>query len=81
MCPVIGRVSLWGTVVECAQGWRASLAYPAQLYVPLLPRGRHAALAHQFALDLTDYGVPVDLIEVSAPNKLIATLASRATAA
>jgi hypothetical protein len=81
MCPVIGRVALWGTVVECTHGWRASLAYPAQLYLPLLPRGRHAALARQFALDLTDYGVPVDLLEASTPNKLIATLASLATAA
>jgi RNA polymerase sigma factor (sigma-70 family) len=75
------RVALRGTVVECAHGWRASLAYPAQLYVPLLPRGRHATLAHRFALDLTDYGVPVELLEVSTPNKLIATLASLATAA
>ncbi len=81
MCPVIGRVALWGTVVECAHGWRASLAYPAQLYVPLLPRGRHAALARQFALDLTEYGVPVDLLEVRRLNELIATLASLATAA
>jgi hypothetical protein len=81
MGAVIGRVALWGTVVECAQGWRASLAYPAQLYVPLLPRGRQAALAREFALDLTEYGVPVDLLEVSTPNKLVATLASLATAA
>jgi hypothetical protein len=81
MCPVIGRVALWGTVVECAHGWRASLAYPAELYVPLLPRGRHAALAHEFALDLTDYGVPVELVEVSASNELIARLASLAAAA
>jgi hypothetical protein len=81
MCPVIGRVALWGSVVECAHGWRASLAYPAQLYVPVLPRGRYAALARQFALDLTEYGVPVDLIEVRRPNELIATLASLSTAA
>ena len=81
MCPVIGRVALWGTVVECPHGWRASLAYPSQLYVPLLPRGRHAALARQFALDLTEYGVPVDLLEVRRLNELIATLASLATAA
>ena len=81
MCPVIGRVALWGTVVECPHGWRASLAYPAQLYVPLLPRERHAALARQFALDLTEYGVPVDLLEVRRLNELIATLASLATAA
>ena len=30
---VIGRVRLWGTVVECSQGWRASHAYPARIYV------------------------------------------------
>lgn len=35
--PVIGRVSLWGTVVECEHGWRAACAYPAALYVPALP--------------------------------------------
>jgi hypothetical protein len=81
ICPVIGRVALWGTVVECTHGWRASLAYPAELYVPLLPRGLHAALAPQFALDLTDYGVPVELLEVSTPTKLIARLAGLATTA
>ena len=27
---VVGTVSLWGTVVVCEQGWRASHAYPAQ---------------------------------------------------
>jgi len=49
--------------------------------VPLLRRRWHAALSRQFALDLTEYGVPVELLEVSAPNKLIAMLASLATAA
>jgi hypothetical protein len=34
--PVFGRVSLWGKVVECERGWRASCAYPAALYVPAL---------------------------------------------
>jgi len=41
----------------------------------------HAALARQFALDLTEYGVPVELLEVSTPDELIARLASLATAA
>jgi hypothetical protein len=31
---VLGRVSLWGSVVECKDGWRASHAYPEQLFVP-----------------------------------------------
>ena len=40
---VIGTVSLWGEVVECDSGWRASYAYPRRLYVPL-PQGRRFAL-------------------------------------
>jgi hypothetical protein len=31
---VIGTVSLWGRVIECARGWRASRAYPKTIYVP-----------------------------------------------
>ena len=31
---VLGRVALWGRVVECEHGWRAERAYPAQLWVP-----------------------------------------------
>jgi hypothetical protein len=34
---VIGTVSLWGRVVECTHGWRASRAsraYPKTIYVP-----------------------------------------------
>jgi hypothetical protein len=31
---VIGRVMLWGEVVECEHGWHAACAYPAHLYVP-----------------------------------------------
>lgn len=32
---VMGTVSLWGTVVESELGYRASHAYPAQLYIPV----------------------------------------------
>ena len=31
---VIGRVALWGDVVEGELGWRASRAYPIELFVP-----------------------------------------------
>lgn len=31
---VIGRVALWGRVIEGTQGWRAEKGYPDQLYVP-----------------------------------------------
>ena len=39
---VLGRVALWGTVVECERGFRASHAYPVALYVPL-GRGKGSA--------------------------------------
>ena len=31
VCRVLGTVLLWGSVVECEHGWRASHAYPHQL--------------------------------------------------
>jgi hypothetical protein len=32
---VVGLVALWGSVVECDRGWRASHAYPSQLCAPV----------------------------------------------
>jgi hypothetical protein len=61
---VLGRVQLWGAVLECEQGWRASYGYPARLYLPTLPRERHRHSYHMapetIALGLADYGVPVE---------------------
>lgn len=34
MFHVIGRVRLWGKVIEGTQGWRAQYGYPDHLYVP-----------------------------------------------
>jgi hypothetical protein len=31
----IGRVALWGTVIECERGYRASHAYPRLVYLPV----------------------------------------------
>src|SRR5690349_6292656 len=31
----LGTVWLWGDVLECERGWRAALAYPRHLFVPL----------------------------------------------
>jgi hypothetical protein len=65
---VIGQVSLWGSVVECECGWRASHAYPARLYVPLGEQGRFSILfgygadAERLAQALRAYGVPVELV-------------------
>jgi len=60
---VFGRVSLWGTVLECERGWRASTAYPKHLYLPLEALGGHGPVLEEVALDLTQYGVPVELLE------------------
>lgn len=54
---VLGTVSLWGDVIECERGWRAALAYPSRLFVPLGIPG-----AAERAEGLRDYGVPVELL-------------------
>ena len=58
---VIGAVSLWGDVVECETGWRAGLAYPSRLFVPLA-----CSDAEEKATGLADYGVPVELLDTSS---------------
>jgi len=51
---VIGKVAVWGEVLECSQGWRSSLGYPSELYLPFE--------AYHLADGLKDaYGVPVYL--------------------
>jgi hypothetical protein len=72
---VIGRVSLWGTVVEATAGYRASHAYPSALYVParrlFRPRaGRELPdqlTAATVAGCLAVYGVPVTRLEAATP--------------
>lgn len=69
---VLGQVFLWGAVVECQQGWRASLAYPARLYVPTRrPDGVQLSDAEDLAFALTDYGVPVVLLDCGRPGEVI----------
>jgi hypothetical protein len=78
---VIGTVSLWGRVVECTRGWRGSLAYPKTIYVPAMrPFGLKAEPAVEVALGLTDYDVPVELLDAgpSDPKELVAALGARA---
>jgi len=75
---VVGHVSLWGTVVECTGGWRASLAYPGALFVPTahgrrLRPGRLPAPkrpVEEIALGLADYGVPVEIVDCSTRSEL-----------
>jgi hypothetical protein len=67
---VIGRVALWGDVVEGTLGWRATFAYPVELYLRdptgemLGLRGR--ARVEQVMSALEAYRVPVDLVAPSA---------------
>ena len=79
---VIGTVSLWGRVVECARGWRASRAYPRRIYVPgtRAPYWLRAERAEEVALGLTDYDVPVELLDshTRGPEELVATLEAEA---
>jgi len=79
--PVIGRVSLWGRVIECTQGWRSAVAYPEHLYVPVLAGRRRGARAAEVALALTAYGVPVELLDAQTPGSIIAELSFYAVAA
>ena len=61
----LGEVSLWGTVVECAHGWRASLAYPARVYVLAPSYGRRSQIVGSDGLagELGVYGVPVGTLD------------------
>jgi hypothetical protein len=62
---VLGVVSLWGTVVECEKGFRASHAYPKRIYVPRDTRcARRARPTAELAAGLGVYGVPVDVLGV-----------------
>jgi hypothetical protein len=74
---VIGQVSLWGSVLEGGRGWRASHAYPSRLYVPArCLSGPSRLSAGTVALALTDYGVPVELLDGMTKRRVCAELAS-----
>jgi hypothetical protein len=74
---VIGEVSLWGRVVECSQGYRASIAYPARLWVPTRRPDGQALDVEAVALDLLDYGVPVDLIDAGSRVEIMREIAQQ----
>jgi len=66
---VIGRVALWGEVVEGPFGWRASHAYPIEVFVPAAV-GVHGVRRREYTdeilLALEEYRVPVDVVAPSA---------------
>jgi hypothetical protein len=59
---VIGRVLLWGSVVECERGFRAAHAYPEVIYVPLQGCGARRLAPQSIAGRLERYGVAVELL-------------------
>lgn len=74
---VLGRVSLWGRVVEHDQGWRAECAYPAELFVP--SRRLHGPVVpglDELVEALTVYAVPLSLLEAGARGPLARELAA-----
>ena len=69
---VLGRVLLWGDVVECERGYRASSAYPAELLLPTVVPGRGRLLrVDEIATGLSRYGVPVRLVECRTREDLV----------
>jgi hypothetical protein len=77
---VAGRVLLWGTVVECEHGWRASHAYPDRIYVQ---RGADSPLLDRIGVagGLASYGVPVERPGCETLGELVEALAREAEAA
>lgn len=49
----LGRVSLWGRIVECERGWRAQYAYPYDLVVFTRDDSVAAELRDLYAVDVT----------------------------
>jgi len=49
----LGRVSLWGGIVECTHGWRAELAYPYDLIVFTRDADVEAELRSLYAVDVS----------------------------
>jgi hypothetical protein len=59
---VLGLVSLWGTVVECERGFRASHAYPLRVYVPADQPSKDGFDCAGIVDGLSAYGVTVELL-------------------
>jgi hypothetical protein len=72
----VGRVALWGDVVEGSRGWRAARGYPAELWLPQADlRRQTVAELEQIAVELTDYGTPVHVCDGMSARDVIAGLA------
>ena len=65
---VVGRVSLWGSVLEYTEGWRAACAYPLELLVPRVGPVKSPG-AEAVADALSDYGVQVEIVDGTGAEK------------
>jgi hypothetical protein len=73
---VVGRVSLWGRIIEGDRGWRASHAYPSRIYVPDRCLGGETSLpAESVAVALGDYGVPLEIVDGRTKGRIMMLLA------
>jgi hypothetical protein len=71
----IGRVSLWGRVIEGSCGWRAAAAFPAEIWLPQADSaGRRIEDIDAVAMDLADYGVPVHICDAMTPRRVVGML-------
>lgn len=73
---VLGQVALWGRVVECERGYRASHAYPQRIFVPSDACDRQGP-TRGLVEDLAAYGVPVEMLDIPR-SKALEVLAGRA---
>ena len=68
---VVGHVALWGDVLECDRGWRASHAYPGRLCSLRASRswrGSDGEGLLEMMLQLDAYGVPVEVADEPRQN-------------
>ena len=76
---VIGRVALWGTVVECQHGFRASRAYPTRIYLPVDSGRRWRIAWDEIAFALARYRVPIEPLPCGS-REAVDVLAARQAA-
>lgn len=75
---IVGRVSLWGRVVEYERGWRAQYAYPAELIVPARRlHGPPVPRLDAIRDDLGAYGIPVTVVDAGARGALLSEIDGR----
>lgn len=65
---VLGKVALWGTVIECDRGFRASVAYPTRIYIPSDVGKPWRVDWDEVAIGLWRYGVPIEALASSSAD-------------